>query len=142
MKAAIVGRDEREGGERMLLNLGHSFAHVLEAATGYSDRLLHGEAVGIGCALAFELSARLGLCAAADAGRVRAHLDAVGMRRDLEGLELPGSDALMALMAQDKKVEDGRMRFVLAHGVGRAFVTSDVPPEAVRSVLRDAGARA
>ena len=138
MKAAIVAADERESGERMLLNLGHTFAHALEAATGYSDRLLHGEAVAVGCALAFDLSARLDLCAEAAPGRVRAHLEAMGMRRDLAGLDLPGPDGLLALMAQDKKVEAGRLRFVLARGIGEAFVTSDVSAESVRDLLADA----
>jgi 3-dehydroquinate synthase len=82
MKAAIVARDETEQGDRALLNLGHTFAHALEAATGYSDRLLHGEGVAIGCALAFELSQRLGLCAQEVPGRVRAHLRAMGMKAD------------------------------------------------------------
>ena len=138
MKAAIVVADEREEGGRMLLNLGHTFAHALEAATGYSQRLLHGEAVAVGCAMAFDLSARLGLCAQEDPSRVRAHLAAMGMRRDLAGLDLPGPDGLLALMAQDKKVEAGRLRFVLARGIGEAFVTSDVPPEAVTAVLEAA----
>lgn len=138
MKAGIVERDEREEGERMLLNLGHTFAHALEAATGYSQRLLHGEAVAVGCALAFDLSARLGLCAQEAPSRVRAHLQAMGMRRDLAGLDLPPPEALLGLMAQDKKVQAGRLRFVLARGVGEAFVTSDVPPEAVRATLADA----
>ena len=138
MKARIVERDEREGGERMLLNLGHTFAHALEAATGYSSRLLHGEAVAIGCALAFDLSVRLGLCPQEEPSRVRAHLEAMGMRRDLAGLDLPGPEGLTALMAQDKKVDAGRMRFVLARGIGEAFVTADVPPQAVTDLLTEA----
>ena len=138
-KAAIVVADEREAGERMLLNLGHTFAHALEAATGYSQRLLHGEAVAIGCALAFDLSARLDLCAQEAPSRVRAHLQAMGMRRDLAALgDLPAPEALMALMAQDKKVEGGRLRFVLARGIGEAFVADDVPAHAVLSVLAEA----
>ncbi len=140
MKADIVVRDETEQGDRALLNLGHTFCHALEAATGYSDRLLHGEGVAIGCALAFELSARLGLCAQEDPSRVRAHLADMKMRRDLSDIpgDLPDTDALLGLMAQDKKVVDGTLRFILARGIGAAFVTSDVPPEAVRSVLDDA----
>ncbi|RVT85439.1 3-dehydroquinate synthase [Rhodobacteraceae bacterium CCMM004] len=140
MKADIVARDETEAGERALLNLGHTFCHALEAATGYSDRLLHGEGVAVGCALAFELSARLGLCAQEEPSRVRAHLRAMGMVTDLADIpgDLPDADALLALMAQDKKVVDGRLRFVLARGIGAAFVAEDVPPEAVRAVLRDA----
>ncbi|MFN3936897.1 MAG: 3-dehydroquinate synthase [Gemmobacter sp.] len=137
MKAGIVARDETEEGERALLNLGHTFAHALEAATGYSDRLLHGEAVAIGCALAFDLSARLGLCAQEDPSRVRAHLRDCGLNAGLAAIpgDLPGPDGLLALMAQDKKVRDGRLRFVLARGIGRAFVADDVPPDAVRAVL-------
>ncbi|MFP4273910.1 MAG: 3-dehydroquinate synthase [Paracoccaceae bacterium] len=140
MKAAIVARDETEQGDRALLNLGHTFAHALEAATGYSERLLHGEAVAAGCALAFELSARLGLCPQEEPSRLRAHLRAMGMVTDLADIpgDLPGTEALMALMAQDKKVMDGRLRFILARGIGAAFVTSDVPPDAVRAVLEDA----
>jgi 3-dehydroquinate synthase len=137
MKAAIVARDETEEGERALLNLGHTFGHALEAATGYGPRLLHGEGVAIGCALAFDLSARLGLCPQEAPSRVRAHLAAMGMKADLGAIEgaLPDDDALMTLMAQDKKVVDGRLRFILAREIGAAFVAADVPAEAVRAVL-------
>ncbi|MGB3314051.1 MAG: 3-dehydroquinate synthase [Albidovulum sp.] len=140
MKARIVERDETEQGDRALLNLGHTFCHALEAATGYSDRLLHGEGVAIGCALAFELSQRLGLCSQEAPSRVRAHLKAMGMKVDLADIpgDLPDADALIALMAQDKKVVDGRLRFILARGIGEAFVTSDVPGDAVRVLLEDA----
>ncbi|SDW49521.1 3-dehydroquinate synthase [Ruegeria halocynthiae] len=140
MKADIVARDETEQGDRALLNLGHTFCHALEAATGYSDRLLHGEGVAIGCALAFETSSRLGLCPQEDPSRVRAHLRKMGMKTDLADIpgELPGAEALVDLMAQDKKVLDGQLRFVLARGIGQAFVTSDVSHEAVVSVLEDA----
>ena len=140
MKADIVARDETEQGERALLNLGHTFCHALEAATGYGDRLLHGEGVAIGCALAFELSSRLGLCAQEDPSRVRAHLRAMGMKTDLSDIEgeLPDADGLLTLMAQDKKVVDGQLRFILARGIGQAFVTSDVPRDVVYGVLQDA----
>ncbi|TCP42170.1 3-dehydroquinate synthase [Rhodovulum marinum] len=140
MKAAIVERDETEQGDRALLNLGHTFCHALEAATGYSDRLLHGEGVAIGCALAFELSARMGLCSQEDPSRVRAHLAAMGMKKDLADIPgaLPEADALIDLMAQDKKVQDGRVRFILARGIGRAFVTSDIDAALLRSMLADA----
>ncbi|PJE26027.1 3-dehydroquinate synthase [Pseudooceanicola antarcticus] len=140
MKAEIVARDETEQGDRALLNLGHTFGHALESATGYSDRLLHGEGVAIGCALAFELSSRLGLCAQEAPSRLRQHLRAMGMKVDLKDIpgDLPGAEALMALMAQDKKVVDGKLRFILARGIGEAFVTSDVPGEAVRKLLDDA----
>ncbi len=139
MKAGIVMRDETEQGERALLNLGHTFCHALEAATGYGDRLLHGEGVAIGCALAFELSARLGLCAQETPGRVRAHLAAMGMKRDLRDIpgDLPDAAALVDLMGQDKKVVAGELRFVLARGIGAAFVTGEVPREAVIAVLED-----
>lgn len=140
MKADIVSRDETEQGERALLNLGHTFCHALEAATGYSDRLFHGEGVAIGCALAFELSARLGLCSQEDPSRVRAHLKNMGMKTDLADIsgELPDAAELVKLMAQDKKVVDGQLKFILARGIGEAFVTGDVPPEAVLAVLQDA----
>jgi len=140
MKAEIVQRDETEQGDRALLNLGHTFCHALEAATGYSDRLLHGEGVAIGCALAFELSARMGLCSQEDPSRVRAHLRDMGMRVDIRDIpgELPDAAGLLALMGQDKKVLDGKLRFILARGIGEAFITSDVPREAVLGVLDDA----
>jgi 3-dehydroquinate synthase len=140
MKAEIVLRDEFEQGDRALLNLGHTFCHALEAATGYSDRLLHGEGVAIGCALAFELSARLGLCSQEDPSRVRAHFCAMGLKTDIADIagDLPGAAALLDLMGQDKKVIDGKLRFVLARGIGQAFVTSDVPRKAVLGLLTDA----
>lgn len=140
MKADIVERDETEQGDRALLNLGHTFCHALEAATGYSDRLLHGEGVAIGCALAFELSARIGLCSQEDPSRVRAHLKGMGMKTDLADIDgaLPDADHLLALMGQDKKVVDGTLRFILARGIGKAFITLDVPAETVLGVLRDA----
>ena len=140
MKAGIVSRDETEEGERALLNLGQTFCHALEKATGYSDRLLHGEGVAIGCALAFELSSRLGLCSQEDPSRVSAHLKAMGMKVDLADIpgDLPTAEALVTLMGQDKKVVDGQLRFILAHGIGRAFVAADVPGDAVLRLLQDA----
>jgi 3-dehydroquinate synthase len=140
MKADIVARDETEQGDRALLNLGHTFCHALEAATGYSDRLLHGEGVAIGCALAFDLSARMGLCAQETPGRVRAHLRGMGMKTDLRDIpgNLPGAEALVALMGQDKKVQDGKLRFILARGIGEAFVCDDVPGDLLRDCLSDA----
>ncbi|TNF65039.1 MAG: 3-dehydroquinate synthase [Rhodobacteraceae bacterium] len=142
MKARIVERDETEQGDRALLNLGHTFCHALEAATGYSDRLLHGEGVAIGCALAFELSARLGLCSQEAPSRVRAHLKAMGMKTDLADIpgDLPDAEGLLRLMGQDKKVIDGRLRFILARDIGQAFVADDVPGDAVLALLRDAQA--
>ncbi|WP_413867250.1 3-dehydroquinate synthase [Albidovulum sp.] len=140
MKARIVERDETEAGDRALLNLGHTFCHALEKATGYSARLLHGEGVAIGCALAFELSQRLGLCSQEAPSRVRAHLRAMGMKVDLADIpgDLPGPEALLSFMAQDKKVVDGRLRFILARGIGEAFVADDVPGDAVMRLLADA----
>ncbi|MCA8881585.1 MAG: 3-dehydroquinate synthase [Rhodobacteraceae bacterium] len=140
MKAEIVARDETEQGDRALLNLGHTFCHALEAATGYSDRLLHGEGVAIGCALAFDLSARLGLCSQEEPSRVRAHLAAMGMKRDLADIpgNLPDSGRLIDLMGQDKKVVDGRLRFILARGIGAAFVTDEVPADVLKTVLDEA----
>lgn len=140
MKADIVMRDETEQGDRALLNLGHTFCHALEAATGYSDRLLHGEGVSIGCALAFELSARMGLCSQEDPSRVRAHLKTMGMKTDIADIDgdLPDAAGLLELMGQDKKVVDGQLRFILARSIGDAFVTGDVPRDMVLSVLNDA----
>lgn len=137
MKAGIVQRDETEQGERALLNLGHTFGHALESATGYSDRLLHGEGVAIGCVLAFDLSARMGLCSQEAPSRVAAHFAAMGLPSriaDIPG-ELPDDAALIALMAQDKKVQDGKLRFILAHGIGRALVTDAVDPALLRQTL-------
>ncbi|MEM7471056.1 MAG: 3-dehydroquinate synthase [Pseudomonadota bacterium] len=137
MKAQIVARDETEQGERALLNLGHTFCHALEAATGYSDRLLHGEGVAIGCALAFEVSARMGLCSQEDPSRVRAHLEQMGLKRDLRDIsgDLPDAEKLIELMGQDKKVVRGKLNFIMARGIGDAFVTSEVDLEVVKSVL-------
>ena len=140
MKADIVAQDETEQGDRALLNLGHTFCHALEAATGYGDRLLHGEGVAVGCALAFELSARLGLCPQEEPSRVRAHLKDMGMKTDLSDISgaLPNADGLIDLMGQDKKVVDGELRLILARGIGQAFVTQLDGPAALRAVLADA----
>jgi 3-dehydroquinate synthase len=137
MKAEIVGRDERESGERALLNLGHTFAHALEAATGYSDRLLHGEAVAIGMVLAFRLSAELGLAPASDCERLKRHLSAVSLPVGLADVpgERPDAETLIGHMMQDKKAKDGKLTFILARGLGRAFIAPDVPIGAVRAVL-------
>jgi 3-dehydroquinate synthase len=136
-KAAIVERDERETSERALLNLGHTFGHALEAATGFSDRLLHGEAIAIGIVLAFELSARLGHCDAKSVDRVAAHLAAVGLPTRLSQIKgkLPDTDGLLELMSQDKKVRQGTLVFVLARGIGEAFLAPGMETTAVREVL-------
>jgi 3-dehydroquinate synthase len=139
-KAAIVARDEREAGERALLNLGHTFAHALEAATGYSERLLHGEAVAIGIVLAYRLSAKLGLCPQTDCERATAHLKAVGLPTRLANVKggLPDSAKLLDLMGMDKKVEHGSLVFVLARGIGKAFVAKGVEIGPVRALLDEA----
>jgi 3-dehydroquinate synthase len=140
-KAAIVARDERETGERALLNLGHTFGHALETATGFSDRLYHGEGVSIGMVLAAELSAQLGMIAEADVARIRRHLATAGLPtrlQDIAGFKQEGladADGLMALMAQDKKVKRGRLTFILLKAIGQAVVSSDVEPSTVRDFL-------
>ena len=139
-KARIVERDETEAGDRALLNLGHTFAHALETATGYSDRLLHGEAVAIGCVLAFDASARLGLCPQEEPVRVRAHFREMDCRASLADIpgELPDAAGLLELMAQDKKAVAGRMRYVLAKEIGQAFVADGVEAGVIRSTLEAA----
>jgi len=136
-KAAIVARDEKETGDRALLNLGHTFGHALEAGAGFSDRLLHGEAVAIGMSLAFAYSARLGLCSGQDAVRAVRHLEAVGLPTRIADVPgpLPDTDGLMTLIAQDKKVSRGALTFILAHGIGRAFIAKDVEAASVREFL-------
>jgi 3-dehydroquinate synthase len=140
-KAAIVARDERETGERALLNLGHTFGHALEAATGFSDRLFHGEGVAVGTVLAAEFSAQLGMINESDAARIRHHLARVGLPTHLQDIAgfaqegLSDADALMALMAQDKKVKRGRLTFILLEAVGRAVIAPDVEPALVRDFL-------
>ncbi|CAK0760920.1 3-dehydroquinate synthase [uncultured Gammaproteobacteria bacterium] len=136
-KAAVVGADERESGDRALLNLGHTFGHALETACGYDDRLHHGEAVAVGMVLAFELSVRLGLAPAADALRVRQHLFQAGLPTGPGDLPtVPWRPAeLVGHMAHDKKTRDGRLTFVLARGIGQSFVAHDVDPAEVEAVL-------
>jgi 3-dehydroquinate synthase len=138
-KAAIVARDERETGDRMLLNLGHTFGHAFEAAAGFSDRLLHGEAVALGIACAFEFSTRLGLLPTNDAGRVAQHFASVGLPTritDVPALRTD-ADALMALIGQDKKVKRGKLNFILVRGIGQAFVARDIDPAQVRAFLAE-----
>jgi 3-dehydroquinate synthase len=138
-KAGIVARDERETGERALLNLGHTFGHALEAGAGFSGRLLHGEAIALGMVLAFEFSAAKGLIGQADAARARAHLAAVGLPTYLKDVPggVPGIDALMDLIAQDKKVKHGKLTFILVRGIGQAFVENEVSAVEVRAFLTD-----
>lgn len=139
-KADVVSRDEFETGDRALLNLGHTFGHALEAATGYDgDRLVHGEGVAIGMALAHRFSARLNLASPDDAARVEAHLKAVGLpwrMADIPG-SLPDAERLLGYIEQDKKVKRGALTFILTHGIGQSFIAKDVPASEVLSFLRD-----
>jgi 3-dehydroquinate synthetase len=143
MKARVVEADERESGQRALLNLGHTFAHAIEACAGYSGKVLHGEAVAAGCCLAFDLSAQLNLSPAEDAVRVRRWFAQAGLPASFADLPELGAteDDLIELMRQDKKASGGKLVFVLARGVGRAFVARDVDEAAVRDFLRGALAR-
>jgi 3-dehydroquinate synthase len=138
-KAAIVGRDERDTGERALLNLGHTFGHALEAACGFSERLLHGEAIAAGMALAFDFSARRGLLPAAEAERVKRHLAAVGLPARLSDIAgpLPSVDRMMELIAQDKKVKRGMLTFILVRAIGSAFIEFGVAESEVRAFLSE-----
>ncbi len=136
-KAGIVARDERETGERALLNLGHTFGHAFEAAAGFSDRLLHGEAVALGIVCAFEFSASVGLLPQAEAERAISHLAAVGLPthiRQASNMHV-SVDMLMGLIGQDKKVKRGKLTFILARGIGNSFIASDVDPAQVRAFL-------
>ena len=137
MKAAIVARDEREAGERALLNLGHTFGHALEATTGYSQALLHGEGVAIGMVLAFRLSEKLGLSPAADTERLARHLKQAGLPSSIADIEGPRPDAetLIGHMMHDKKAKAGKLTFVLVRGIGQAFTADDVPLDVVKAVL-------
>ncbi|SCB60399.1 3-dehydroquinate synthase [Rhizobium aethiopicum] len=139
-KADVVVADERETGQRALLNLGHTFGHALEAATAYdSRRLVHGEGVSIGMVLAHEFSARMNLASPDDARRVERHLKEVGLptrMSDIPG-ELPPAETLMEAIAQDKKVKSGKLTFILTRGIGQSFVADDVPASEVISFLRE-----
>jgi shikimate kinase/3-dehydroquinate synthase len=139
-KAQVVGDDEREtkpNNGRALLNFGHTFAHALEAETGYGQGLLHGEAVATGLVLATHLSAALGLCKQEDTSRVTAHLQSVGLPTQIAGLP---AERLLAHMKQDKKMRGGRLTFILTRGIGQAFTSDDVPEEMVRATLLAGGA--
>lgn len=139
-KADVVARDEFETGDRALLNLGHTFGHALEAATHYDGtRLVHGEGVAIGMALAHRFSSRLNLASPDDAVRVEAHLRAVGLpwrMADIPG-DLPDAEALLAFITQDKKVSRGALTFILTRGIGQAFIAKDVPASEVLSFLKE-----
>ncbi len=132
-KAEIVIADEREAGERALLNFGHTFAHALESVTGYGDRLLHGEAVAIGMVMAMRLSAQLGLCPHDNAYEVRDHLNMLGLPVSPKPF-MQDIGQLMELMKQDKKAENGKMTLILSHGIGKAFISRDVKEDDVRDL--------
>lgn len=134
-KAAIVEADEREGGKRALLNLGHTFGHALEAAAGYDGTLLHGEAVAIGTMMAYDLSVRMGLCSQGDADRVKTHFETVGLPVGITDIKTD-VDALMATMRRDKKAQENTMVFIVTEGIGQAFVSKDVPEDTVVEVLQ------
>ncbi|TFF21913.1 3-dehydroquinate synthase [Jiella endophytica] len=143
-KADVVASDERESGARALLNLGHTFGHALEKAVGYDpQRLVHGEGVAIGMALAHRFSVKLGLCSGQDAGRVAAHLRAAGLPTEISAIPGPAinRDTLMEAIAQDKKVSRGRLTFILTRGIGRAFVAPDVAGDEVATFLDEELAR-
>ncbi|HTV45012.1 MAG TPA: 3-dehydroquinate synthase [Stellaceae bacterium] len=137
MKAAVVAADEREEGERALLNFGHTFGHALETETGFSSRLLHGEAVALGMVLAFDFAARLGLVAASEGERVRRHFAATGLPTGLASVGLAGipAERLVAHMGKDKKVRDGRLTLILPHAIGDAFIMKDAPVDELREFL-------
>jgi 3-dehydroquinate synthase len=137
-KAAVVAADEFEMGERQLLNFGHTFGHALEAETGFGDALLHGEGVALGMRLAFDLSARLGLCPVADAQQVGRHFAAVGLPVSLDHMGNARrftADALISHMRKDKKMRDGHITLILVRGIGEAFVSREVPEAALRDFL-------
>ena len=139
MKAQIVVNDEKEHGDRALLNLGHTFCHALESATGYSDRMLHGEGVAIGCVLAFDLSAKLKLTSQEDPVRIKKHFSEMGLMSsimDISGV-LPDADRLVELMFQDKKVVNGKLNLILTKGIGNAFIARDIDPNLIKSVIND-----
>ena len=143
MKAAIVEADERETGQRALLTLGHTFAHAIETFAGYSGRVLHGEAVAVGCGMAFELSERLQLCPAGTAAQVRAMFATAGLPARLSDLpdQGAGPEDYIRLMLHDKKAKDGKLTFILARAIGDAFVAHGVDPQQVHQLLAAAAAR-
>lgn len=139
-KAKVVANDETEQGDRALLNLGHTFGHALEAACGYSEQLLHGEAVVIGCVLAFDLAVRLGFCPSDDAVRVRDHINAIGMKTAIADIECKADDQLkpnnlLFLMQQDKKIIHGNLRLILPCGIGQSRIFTDIKTNDILAVL-------
>ncbi|EJF85193.1 3-dehydroquinate synthase [Candidatus Bartonella washoeensis] len=138
-KADIVARDEYETGERALLNLGHTFGHMLETATAYDpNRLIHGEAVAIGMILAHQFSTQLNLTSPTLTQRVEAHLKAVGLPTQLKDIpgKLPDAEALMTLITQDKKVSQNNLTFILTRGLGQSFIAKNVPSDIVLTFLK------
>ncbi|MFZ1107003.1 MAG: 3-dehydroquinate synthase [Rhodomicrobium sp.] len=141
MKAEIVSRDEKESGDRALLNLGHTFGHAIEAWAGYSGGIVHGEAIAVGMELAFRFSASKGYCGTRIADRLKQHLIDVGLPADFAGVRKltgrsPSLDELMTFMEQDKKVKDGQIALILVRGVGDAFIERNVPKAEIRAFLR------
>lgn len=138
-KARFVISDEKESGVRALLNLGHTFGHALEATTGYSDRLIHGEGVSIGMTLAYQFSVKLGLASSQDAVRAERHLQSVGLPTRLEDIpgDLASTQELMKSIAQDKKVQRGALTFILTRGIGKSFIEKNVAPETVAAFLEE-----
>jgi len=139
MKAEIVAADEREEGNRALLNFGHTFGHALETETGFGPGLLHGEAVALGMVLAFQFAAKLGLAPADDARRVRRHLDAKGLPTRISQAGLPGipAERLLTHMNKDKKVRDGRITLIMPRRIGQVFVMKDAPIDPLRQFLAE-----
>ena len=139
-KAEIVAVDEREMGQRALLNLGHTFGHALEGMTGYDgSRLVHGEGVAIGMMLAHRFSNRMNLCSVDDMKRVERHFEAVGLPTSIADIpgERPSAELLMDFICQDKKVKHGALTFILTKGIGQSYIADDVPPAEVHSFLED-----
>lgn len=138
-KAAIVARDETETGDRALLNLGHTFGHALEALVNYdASKLVHGEAVAVGMAMAHRYSARAGLCSQELPSRVEAHLAEVGLPTRLSQINGPWTpDAMFEAITQDKKVSRGTLTFILTRDLGASFIARDVPPEMIRAFLAE-----
>ena len=138
-KAEIVAEDERESGKRALLNLGHTFGHALEKATGYSDLLLHGEAVAIGCLMAFAMSVKAGLCPESDYDRLKSHLQKAGLSCTLSDINSTPNfwniDELVSHCYQDKKTQDGKLNFILAKGIGKAFMQKNIDKADVKTVF-------
>ncbi len=136
-KAEIVAADEREAGLRALLNLGHTFAHALEAQVGFEDKLKHGEAVAIGMVMALDLSVRLAMISETDRDLLKTHLDDVGLPTDIRGLAGDNwtADVLLEHMGRDKKTQDGKLTFILARSIGNSFVANDVDAGPVAAVL-------